>query len=36
VPRTERIRGARMTDYREWLNATRGLELDTYQRLWRW
>jgi len=35
-PSEERIRGARMTDYREWLNATGGLKLDTYQRLWRW
>jgi acetoacetyl-CoA synthetase len=36
TPSPERIASATITRYREWLNETRGLELDGYPDLWRW
>jgi acetoacetyl-CoA synthetase len=36
TPSPERIASATITHYREWLNETRGLELDGYHNLWRW
>ncbi|MDX6481592.1 MAG: acetoacetyl-CoA synthetase, partial [Gaiellaceae bacterium] len=35
-PSPERIASATITRYREWLNATRGLELGDYHALWQW
>src|SRR6202011_1329855 len=32
----ERIERATLTRYTEWLGATRGLEFEDYQSLWRW
>jgi acetoacetyl-CoA synthetase len=36
TPSPERVARARITDYADWLRATRGLELDGYGELWRW
>jgi acetoacetyl-CoA synthetase len=36
TPSPKRVASATMTRYREWLNATRGLELDGYHELWQW
>src|SRR5215472_5764931 len=36
TPSPERIASANVTRYREWLNETRGLELDGYHDLWQW
>jgi len=36
TPSPERVASATITRYREWLNETRGLELDGYQELWQW
>ena len=35
-PSAERMASATITRYREWLNETRGLELDGYHDLWQW
>lgn len=35
-PTEERIRAARLTDYRAWLTTERGLEFPDYEALWRW
>ena len=36
TPSPERIASATITRYREWLNETRGLELEGYPDLWQW
>jgi acetoacetyl-CoA synthetase len=36
TPSPERLASATMTRYREWLNETRGLELEAYADLWQW
>jgi acetoacetyl-CoA synthetase len=36
TPSEERIARSNLTAYRRWLAATRGLDLDDYQRLWEW
>jgi acetoacetyl-CoA synthetase len=36
TPSPERIASATITRFREWLNETRGLELDGYHELWQW
>ena len=36
TPSPERIASATITRYREWLNETRGLELEDYADLWQW
>jgi acetoacetyl-CoA synthetase len=36
TPSPERVASATITQYREWLNETRGLELGDYHDLWRW
>jgi acetoacetyl-CoA synthetase len=36
TPGPERIASATITRYREWLNETRGLELEGYHDLWQW
>src|SRR6201997_3138835 len=36
TPSPERIASATITRYREWLNETRGLELEGYHDLWQW
>jgi acetoacetyl-CoA synthetase len=36
TPSRERIERATLTRYARWLEATRGLEFDDYQELWRW
>jgi acetoacetyl-CoA synthetase len=36
TPSEERIASATITRYREWLNETRGLRLESYDDLWRW
>jgi acetoacetyl-CoA synthetase len=36
TPSEERIASATITRYREWLNDTRGLELEDYPGLWEW
>ena len=35
-PNPERITAATITRYREWLNETRGLQLEGYHDLWQW
>jgi acetoacetyl-CoA synthetase len=35
-PSTELVEGARLTEYRRWLQAERGLSFDDYDGLWRW
>jgi acetoacetyl-CoA synthetase len=35
-PSPERIRSARITDYQAWLARNRGVDLATYDALWRW
>ena len=35
-PSAELVENARMTEYRRWLAAERGVELDGYEALWRW
>ncbi len=35
-PSPERIAGAQVTAYRQWLDATRGLRFDGYEALWQW
>jgi acetoacetyl-CoA synthetase len=36
TPSRERVASATITRYREWLNATRALELEDYHDLWQW
>ena len=36
TPSPERIASATITRYREWLNETRGLEIEGYPDLWQW
>jgi acetoacetyl-CoA synthetase len=36
TPSPERIASATITRYREWLNASRGLQLEGYPDLWQW
>ncbi|HEV7631903.1 MAG TPA: acetoacetate--CoA ligase [Steroidobacteraceae bacterium] len=36
TPTPERIARARITDFRRWLQAERGLEFATYEELWKW
>jgi acetoacetyl-CoA synthetase len=36
TPSEERIASATITRYREWLNETRGLRLESYHDLWQW
>jgi acetoacetyl-CoA synthetase len=36
TPSPERVASATITRYREWLNETRGLELEGYHDLWQW
>jgi acetoacetyl-CoA synthetase len=36
TPSSERIAAATITRYREWLNETRGLDLEGYPDLWQW
>jgi acetoacetyl-CoA synthetase len=36
TPSPERIASATITRYREWLNETRGLQLEGYHDLWQW
>jgi acetoacetyl-CoA synthetase len=35
-PPAELVQRARLTAYREWLAAERGIELDDYEAMWRW
>jgi len=35
-PSAELVENARLTEYRRWLAAERGVELDGYEALWRW
>ena len=35
-PSAELVENARLTEYRRWLAAERGIELDDYEALWRW
>ena len=35
-PSAELVENARLTEYRRWLAAERGVELDGYEELWRW
>jgi acetoacetyl-CoA synthetase len=35
-PSTELVESARLTEYRRWLQAERGLSFDDYDGLWRW
>jgi acetoacetyl-CoA synthetase len=35
-PSPERVEGAAITAFQRWLRATRGLEFDSYDALWRW
>ena len=35
-PTPERVRSARITDYRAWLVRSRGTDFDSYDALWRW
>ena len=35
-PSAELVENARLTEYRRWLAAERGIELDDYAALWRW
>jgi acetoacetyl-CoA synthetase len=35
-PSAELVEGARLTEYRRWLQAERGLSFDDYDGLWRW
>ena len=36
VPTTDQIRGARITDFMEWLRGEHGLRFETYEALWSW
>ena len=36
IPSRERIEGARITDFRAWLQRTRALRFENYEALWKW